>query len=145
MHNVIDSKSDVAPFRVVNIGNSKPKKLLDFIKAIEKSVGVKAVKNLLPLQTGDVPSTWADTSLLERLTGYRPATDVETGVQKFVSWYRNYYNVWTYNPKHEKLFKTVSSKLKKILSSNIFYFKGNCDFLFIKIISPIIKYELMKW
>jgi UDP-glucuronate 4-epimerase len=89
----LDSKSDVAPFRVVNIGNSQPCQLLDFIFAIEKVVGVKAVKNFMPMQAGDVPATWADTSLLEELTGYKPSTDLLTGVQNFVSWYRHYYNV----------------------------------------------------
>ena len=89
----LDSKSGVAPFRVVNIGNSQPSQLLDFIIAIEKSTGVKAVKNLLPMQAGDVPSTWADTSLLEQLTGYKPNTDLVTGVQNFVTWYRTFYNV----------------------------------------------------
>ena len=90
---VLDSKSHVAPFRVVNIGNSKPAQLLDFINAIEKSIGIKAVKNLMPMQAGDVPATWADTSLLEELTGYKPNTDLFDGVQKFVAWYREYYNV----------------------------------------------------
>ena len=61
-------RSKVAPYRVVNIGNSKPEKLTDFIEAIEKSVGRQAIKNLVPMQAGDVPSTWADTSLLKRLT-----------------------------------------------------------------------------
>ena len=89
----LDSKSDVAPFRVVNIGNSQPSQLLDFIIAIEKAVGVKAVKNFMPMQAGDVPATWADTSLLEELTGYKPNTDLMTGVQNFVSWYRHYYDV----------------------------------------------------
>ena len=88
-----DSKSLVAPFRVVNIGNSKPAQLLDFISAIEKSIGIRAVQNLLPMQAGDVPATWADTTLLEELTGYKPKTDLQTGVQKFVAWYREYYNV----------------------------------------------------
>ena len=90
---VVDSKSQVAPFRVVNIGNSKPVKLLDFITAIEDSIGIKAVKNLMPMQAGDVPATWADTSLLESLTGYKPSTNLSTGVQNFVDWYREYYNV----------------------------------------------------
>lgn len=90
--NVYDSKSQVAPFRIVNIGNSKPSQLLDFIRAIEKSIGITAVKNLMPMQAGDVPATWADTSLLEALTGYKPTTDLATGVQNFVSWYRTYYN-----------------------------------------------------
>jgi UDP-glucuronate 4-epimerase len=90
---VVDSQSRVAPFRVVNIGNSKPTQLLDFVSAIEKAIGSKAVKNLLPMQTGDVPATWADTSLLERVTGYKPYTNLPTGVQKFVSWYREFYDV----------------------------------------------------
>ena len=90
---VDDSISNVAPFRVVNIGNSKPAKLLDFIKAIEQSIGLEAVKNLMPMQAGDVPATWADTSLLEELTVYKLNTDLSIGVQNFVSWYREYYNV----------------------------------------------------
>ena len=89
----IDSKSEVAPFRVVNIGNSQPVRLLDFIIAIENSIGTKAVKNLMPMQAGDVSSTWADTSLLKCLTGYKPNTELSTGVQNFVSWYREYYNL----------------------------------------------------
>lgn len=89
----MDSKSRVAPLRVVNIGNSQPLKLLDFIEAIEKSTGIEAVKNLMPMQAGDVPATWADTTLLEKLTGYKPNTDLVTGVQAFVTWYRTYYNV----------------------------------------------------
>ncbi|MDC3363324.1 SDR family NAD(P)-dependent oxidoreductase [Planktomarina temperata] len=88
-----DSKSKVAPFRAVNIGNSQPYKLLDFITAIENSIGIEAVKNLMPMQSGDVPATWADTSLLEELTGYKPCTDIPTGVEKFVRWYQEYYNV----------------------------------------------------
>lgn len=90
---VVDSKSHVAPFRVVNIGNSKPTQLLDFIRAIEKSIGIKAIKNLLPMQAGDVPATWADTSLLKSLTDYKYETDLSTGVQTFVRWYREYYHV----------------------------------------------------
>ena len=86
-----DSKSEVAPFRIVNIGNSQPSQLLDFIIAIEQAVGIKAIKNLMPMQAGDVPATWADTSLLAELTGYKPRTDLDTGVQRFVEWYRSYY------------------------------------------------------
>mgnify|MGYP006146351001 FL=1 len=88
-----DSKSKVAPFRIVNIGNSEPAQLLDFVGAFEKSIGIKAVKILMPMQAGDVPATWADTSLLEELTGYKPNTDLLVGVQKFVNWYREYYHV----------------------------------------------------
>jgi UDP-glucuronate 4-epimerase len=89
----VDSKSQVAPFRVVNIGNSQPSQLLDFITAIQESIGVEVLKNLMPMQAGDVPATWADTSLLEELTDYKPYTDLTTGVQNFVRWYRSYYNV----------------------------------------------------
>lgn len=89
----VDSISQVAPFRVVNIGNSQPSQLLDFIIAIEKSVGIEAVKNFMPMQAGDVPATWADTSLLKTLTDYKPKTDLLTGVQNFVTWYRVFYKV----------------------------------------------------
>lgn len=85
-----DSLSPVAPFRVVNIGNNEKIRLLDFIDAIEESLGVKAVRNYMPMQPGDVPATWADASLLERLTGYRPATDFRDGIEKFVHWFREY-------------------------------------------------------
>ncbi len=90
---ITNSLSPVAPFRIVNIGNSKPEKLNDFINAIEKSVGSKAIKNLMPMQAGEVSDTWADTSLLQELTGYKPHTDLLEGVQRFVSWYRGYYNI----------------------------------------------------
>ena len=69
-----DSLSPVAPFRVVNIGNSSMVKLLDLIEALEAALGRKAVKNFLPMQAGDVPATWADTTLLHALTGFRPET-----------------------------------------------------------------------
>lgn len=88
-----DSKSNLAPFRVINIGNSKPAKLLDFIIAIEKSIGKEALKNFFPMQAGDVPTTWANTALLEGLTGYKPKTDLATGVRNFVHWFREYYDV----------------------------------------------------
>ena len=85
-----DSLSPVAPWRVVNIGNSDKVRLMDFIEAIEDSLGVKAQRNYLPMQAGDVPATWADASLLHRLTGYRPATDYREGVARFVDWYREH-------------------------------------------------------
>ena len=88
-----DSMSPVAPYRVVNIGNSDKVKLLDFIDAIEDNLGKKAIRNYMPMQTGDVPATWADNSLLRALTGYVPTTSFETGVSQFVSWYRSYYDV----------------------------------------------------
>lgn len=86
-----DSLSAVAPYRIVNIGNSEKVRLLDFIEAIEESVGKKAVRNYMEMQKGDVLATWADASLLQRLTGYQPQTPMKHGVEKFVSWYREYY------------------------------------------------------
>lgn len=88
-----DSLSPVAPFRVVNIGNSNEVRLLDFIEAIEGTLGKKAIRNYMPMQTGDVPATFADASLLKRLTGAAPGTDYREGVRRFVEWYRNYYQV----------------------------------------------------
>lgn len=86
-----DSLSPVAPWRIVNIGNSEKVRLLDFVDAIEESLGKKAVRNYMEMQKGDVPATWADASLLHRLTGYKPAVDFRFGVGKFVEWFRDYY------------------------------------------------------
>lgn len=88
-----DSISPVAPFRVVNIGNDSPVKLLDFIAAIEAACGREAIKTFHDIQPGDVPATWADASLLQTLTGQRPATPIGEGLQHFVDWYRDYYQV----------------------------------------------------
>ncbi|MEM7709226.1 MAG: SDR family NAD(P)-dependent oxidoreductase [Pseudomonadota bacterium] len=88
-----DSLSPVAPWRVVNVGNSDSVRLTTFIDAIESAVGRPAERTLLPMQPGDVPATWADASLLERLTGYRPKTQVADGVERFVAWYRDFYGV----------------------------------------------------
>ena len=88
-----DTLSPVAPWRVVNIGNSDKVKLLDFVDAIEQALGRKAQRTYLPMQAGDVPATWADASLLRALTGYAPKTDVKDGIEAFVAWYREYYNV----------------------------------------------------
>ena len=88
---VADSLSPVAPFRVVNIGNNKPVELLDFISEIEMALGKQAVQNLMEMQAGDVAATWADTALLEALTGYVPRTDIKIGVKAFVDWYQSYY------------------------------------------------------
>lgn len=88
-----DSLSPVAPFRVVNIGNSDSVQLTDFIEAIESATGKQATRNLMPMQPGDVPATWADASLLKELTGYSPKTTVKEGVRKFVHWYREFYSV----------------------------------------------------
>ena len=86
-----DSLSPVAPFRVVNIGNGAPVELLDFIAAIEAATGKPAIKQMLPMQPGDVPATWADTMLLNALTGYAPQTRVPEGVAEYVDWFRTYY------------------------------------------------------
>ena len=87
-----DSLSPVAPFRVVNIGNNSAVSLVDFIEAIENATGKKAERNMMPMQPGDVPATWADADLLKKLTGYAPKTSVQEGVANFVRWYRQYYN-----------------------------------------------------
>jgi UDP-glucuronate 4-epimerase len=88
-----DSLSPAAPWRVVNIGNSDKVKLLDFIEAIESETGRKAIRNYMPMQTGDVPATWADANLLKSLTGYAPQTNFRDGVAAFVRWYRDYYQI----------------------------------------------------
>ncbi|SFE43189.1 UDP-glucuronate 4-epimerase [Sulfitobacter brevis] len=86
-----DSLSPVAPYRVVNIGNSDKVRLLDFIDAIEESLGKKAIRNYMDMQKGDVPATWANAELLQNLTGYRPQTDFKDGIARFVAWFRDYY------------------------------------------------------
>ena len=86
-----DSLSPAAPFRVVNIGNSEKVRLMDFIAAIENSLGKKAKYNFMPMQQGDVPATWADATLLHQLTGYRPETGFREGIQQFVDWHRAHY------------------------------------------------------
>ncbi|MDC3040015.1 GDP-mannose 4,6-dehydratase [Candidatus Pelagibacter sp.] len=86
-----DSLSPVAPFRILNIGNTKKVYLLDFIKEIEKEIGKKAIRNYMPLQKGDVRTTLSDSSLLKKITGYNPKTNYKTGIKKFVNWYLNYY------------------------------------------------------
>ena len=89
----IDSLSPVAPWRIVNIGNSKAIELIHYIEAIEKATCLKSIRNLMPMQTGDVPSTLANSELLKKLTGYAPNTSVEEGVSEFVKWYKDYYNI----------------------------------------------------
>ena len=87
---IVDTLSRQAPFRVVNIGGGQPVGLLDFIAAIEQALGKPAVRNLLPMQKGDVPQTYAAPDLLRALTGYVPETDVPTGVRNFVEWFRTW-------------------------------------------------------
>lgn len=88
-----DSISPVAPFRVVNIGNARPVQLLEFIAEIERATGRPAIRNMMDMQPGEVLKTWADSSLLHALTGYRPTTDVATGVAAFVAWFRDHYGL----------------------------------------------------
>ena len=88
-----DPGRSAAPFRVFNIGNNNPVMLMDFIAAIEKSLGREAEKNFMPLQDGDVPETYANTDELNAWTGFVPATSVTDGVGRFVDWYRSYYSV----------------------------------------------------
>ena len=88
-----DSLSPVAPFRIVNIGNSEMVQLTDFISAIEEATGKIAKKNYLPMQAGDVSKTLASTELLNRLIGYVPNTDINVGIKAFVDWYRDYYQL----------------------------------------------------
>jgi UDP-glucuronate 4-epimerase len=86
-----DPGTSNVPYRVFNIGNHNPVPLLDFIACIEDALGIKAQKNLLPLQDGDVPATFADVNALRDWVGFTPATDIRSGVGRFVDWYRGYY------------------------------------------------------
>lgn len=88
-----DPATSNAPFRIFNIGNNAPVKLTQYIKAIEHATGKKATMELLPLQAGDVPDTFAEVSELEKQIGYKPATSVAQGVASFVAWYRDFYKV----------------------------------------------------
>ncbi len=88
-----DPGTSRAPWRVYNIGNNNPVELMDYISAIEDALGKKAEKNLLPLQPGDVPDTYADVAALVDDVGYRPNTDVRVGVKQFIDWYKAYYRV----------------------------------------------------
>ena len=87
-----DSLSPIAPFRILNIGNTKKVYLLDFIKEIEKVLGKKAKRNYMPLQKGDVKQTLSNTNLLKKITRYNPKTNFKTGIRKFLDWYLEYYN-----------------------------------------------------
>lgn len=88
-----DSLSPVAPFRTLNIGNGTSVPLMDFITELEKTLGMEIPKNMMDMQKGDVPATWANTDLLQALTGFRPDTPVSEGIPAFVAWYRDYYQV----------------------------------------------------
>ena len=84
---------DNKKYGIYNIGNSRPVKLLDFIKALEYSFGKTAIKKMYPMQPGDVNQTWADVSALEKDFGYRPSTSIQLGIEEFVAWYKDYYKV----------------------------------------------------
>ena len=86
-----DSARSSAPWRIYNIGNHQPIELMRYIEVLESCLGKKAILDLQPIQPGDVPSTYADTAELQAATGFKPATTVETGVRRFVEWYRDYY------------------------------------------------------
>ncbi len=86
-----DPASSYCNYRIYNIGNNKPVKLLKFIEVIEEAVGKKAIKNMFPMQAGDVESTYADVSELQKVSNFSPCTPIEEGVRKFVEWYKSYY------------------------------------------------------
>jgi UDP-glucuronate 4-epimerase len=88
-----DPSSSSAPWKVYNIGNNHPVQLMDFIEAIERALGMKIKKNLMPMQAGDVPATHADVSDLVEDLHFQPATPVQVGVDRFVAWYREFFNV----------------------------------------------------
>jgi len=88
-----DAATSLAPYRIYNIGNNSPVELMHYIEVLEECLGKKAKKNLLPLQLGDVPDTYADVNDLIQDTGYKPNTSVEDGIARFVDWYRDYYRV----------------------------------------------------
>ena len=88
-----DPSSSPAPYKIYNIGNNSPVNLMDYIGAIEKALGREAEKNFLPMQAGDVPATWANVDDLVSDLGYAPSVEVEEGVDRFVKWYVDYFNV----------------------------------------------------
>jgi len=88
-----DPATSSAPYRIFNIGNNQPEKLMDFIACLEQGIGKTASKEFLPMQAGDVKETYADTSALEAWVGFKPHTDLQDGIEKFVAWYRSYYQV----------------------------------------------------
>jgi UDP-glucuronate 4-epimerase len=88
-----DPGTSRAPYRLYNIGNQQPVELMRYVAVIEECIGKKAMINMLPMQPGDVPDTWADTEALARDTGYRPGTPIEEGVRNFVDWYVDFYSV----------------------------------------------------
>ncbi len=88
-----DPSTSWAPYKVFNIGNSSPVSLMDYIQEIESSLGIDSIKEYLPMQPGDVKSTFADTKELEKWTNFRPKTDIKTGVERFIKWYLDFYKI----------------------------------------------------
>ena len=88
-----DPSSSKAPYKIYNIGNNNPVKLMNFVGAIENKLGIKAEKNFMPLQAGDVPSTFADVADLVKDLDYKPETTIQEGIDKFIDWYRDFFNV----------------------------------------------------
>ena len=88
-----DAATSYAPYRIFNIGNNRPEKLMRYIEVLERCLGKKAKLELLPMQAGDVSATMADVSDLATATGFSPKTTIDEGVAKFVEWYRRYYGV----------------------------------------------------
>ncbi|MFO7721753.1 MAG: NAD-dependent epimerase, partial [Bacteroidales bacterium] len=88
-----DPAFSTAPYRIYNIGNSDPVKLLDFVDAIENRLGIKAIREYLPMQPGDVPMTFSDVTSLREEFGYSPGTPVEKGIDAFIGWYMDYFHI----------------------------------------------------
>ena len=88
-----DPSSSSAPYKIYNIGNSKPVELMSFVKTIEEELGKKAIINLLPIQPGDVPATYADVTDLIENFNYKPQVSVKEGIKNFIEWYRNFYSI----------------------------------------------------
>jgi UDP-glucuronate 4-epimerase len=88
-----DPATSSAPYRIYNIGNHQPTNLMDFIATLERALGKTAIKNMLPMQPGDVVSTYADVEALKAAVEFSPSTSIEFGIKQFVQWYREYYRV----------------------------------------------------
>lgn len=86
-----DPATSSAPYKVFNIGNSSPENLMRYIEVLEKCLGKEAKKDFMPIQAGDVPATYADTSALEEYVNFKPNTSLEEGIANFVAWYKDYY------------------------------------------------------
>ena len=107
-----DPATSKVPWRIYNIGNNKPVQLMDYIFALEQSLGKKAKINFLPLQPGDVKDTYASTDNLEKKYNYKPSTSISEGINKFVSWYKNYYLKWLIKLNFFKMYyRTIFSKM----------------------------------